>query len=230
MLILDDAIAERKTMSRMTCLRSGALGLGLAVLAYGAATAATGDIHRVTNADVVNLRAGPSNEANVRGNVERGDEVIELTRDGSWIGVRVLRTGEEGWVFGDLVEPVARTTLGIEGERAEEIVEDVGFLRLSESFNRLIRDINANLGYPVVQEVAQPESDLLRVVPSHEWLINGSREAHLMAAAAIYQMWKNHQDGAPVRLQMADEQGRDYITIVDGNNGPDLSIARPERG
>jgi uncharacterized protein YraI len=214
-------------MSRMTCLRIGMLGLGLAVLGPGAAAAATGDIHRVTNADVVNLRAGPSNEANVRGTVQRGDEVIELTRDGNWLGVRVLRTGEEGWVFGDLAEPVMRTTLGIEGERAP-VVEDVGFLRLSESFNRLMRGINANLGYPVVQEVAQPETDLLRVTPSQDWLINGSREAHLMSAAAMYQMWKNHHNGAPVRLQMADDQGRDYITIVDGDNGPSLSIAGPQ--
>jgi hypothetical protein len=109
-------------------------------------------------------------------------------------------------------------------------VEDVGFLRLSEGFNRLIRRINADLGYSVVQEVQQPEADLLRVVPSKAWLINGSREAHLMAAAAIYEMWKNHQNGAPVRLVMVDDQGRDYITIIDDETGPNLSIAVPARG
>jgi uncharacterized protein YgiM (DUF1202 family) len=228
MLIVESLCLWRKAMSRLTL--SAVLGLGLAILGPLPAQAGPGDIHQVTNADVVNLRAGPSNESNVRGTVERGDEVIELTRENGWIGVRVLRTGEEGWVFGDLLEPVARTTLRINGEPAEPVVEDAGFLRLSESFNQLIRGINANLGYPVVQQVDQPEADLLRVVPSQEWLINGSREAHLMAAAAMYQMWKNHQDGAPVRLQMADEQGRDYITIVDGDNGPDLSIVRPERG
>jgi hypothetical protein len=43
----------------------------------------------------------------VRGTVERGDEVIELTRRDNWLGVRVLRTGEEGWIFGYLLEPVA---------------------------------------------------------------------------------------------------------------------------
>lgn len=217
------------TMSASRYGRPWALGLALVALGAGPAGAAPGDIHRVANADTVNLRAGPSNESNVRGTVERGDEVIELTRDSNWVGVRVLRTGEEGWVFVELLEPVARSTLGTGGPEGVG-VEDAGFLRLSESFNRLIRGINANLGYPVVATVEQPEADFLRVVPTHEWLINGSREAHLMAAAAMYQMWKNHQNGAPVRLAMPDDQGRDYITIVDDDLGPNLSIALPERG
>jgi uncharacterized protein YgiM (DUF1202 family) len=203
------------------------LALSLAAFGGAPAKAAPGDIHRVVNADLVNLRAGPSDESSVRGTVERGDEVIELTRRDNWLGVRVLRTGEEGWIFGQLVEPVALTTLGTGGAPP---VEDVGFLRLSEGFNRLIRSINADLGYSVVQEVQQPEADLLRVVPTRNWLINGSREAHLMAAAAIYEMWKNHQNGAPVRLVMVDDQGQDYITIVDDETGPNLSIAVPARG
>jgi hypothetical protein len=203
------------------------LALSLAALSGAPAKAAPGDIHRVVNADLVNLRAGPSDESSVRGTIVRGDEVIELTRRDNWLGVRVLRTGEEGWIFGQLVEPVALSTLGTGGAPP---VEDVGFLRLSEGFNRLIRSINADLGYPVVQEVQQPEADLLRVVPTRNWLINGSREAHLMAAAAMYEMWKNHQNGAPVRLIVVDDQGRDYITIIDDETGPNLSIANPARG
>jgi hypothetical protein len=207
--------------------RISVLALTLAAFGGAPAEAAPGDIHRVVNADRVNLRAGPSDESSVRGTIERGDEVIELTQSDNWLGVRVLRTGEEGWIFGQLVEPVARSTLGTGGPPP---VEDVGFLRLSEGFNRLIRSINADLGYPIVQEVQQPEADLLRVVPTRDWLINGGREAHLMAAAAMYEMWKNHQNGAPVRLVMVDDEGRDYITIVDDETGPNLSIALQGRG
>ena len=101
--------------------------LALALAAFGGtpAEAAPGDIHRVVNADQVNLRAGPSEESSVRGTIERGDEVIELTSSDNWLGVRVLRTGEEGWIFGQLLEPVARSTLGTGGPPP---VEDVGFL------------------------------------------------------------------------------------------------------
>jgi hypothetical protein len=40
-------------------------------------------------------------------------------------------------------------------------------------------------------------------------------------------MWKNHQNGAPVRLIVVDDQGRDYITISDDKTEPNLSIAGP---
>jgi len=213
-------------MSALIDWRITALFWGFIALSGAPAGAAPGDIHRVTNADVVNLRAGPSDESNVRGTVERGDEMIELTREGGWLGVRVLRTGEEGWIFEQLMEPVARSTLGDGGPVS---VEDVGFLRWSDGFNRLLRSINADLRYTTVRTVEQPNADSLRVVPTTEWLVNGSRDAHLMGAAAMYQMWKNHQNGAPVRLILTDDLGRDYVTISDENGAANLSISLPER-
>ncbi len=201
------------------------LALALVIVGAAPAVAAPGDIHRVAHAETVNLRAGPSNESNVRGTVQQGDEVIELSRSDSWLGVRVLRTGEEGWIFGELLEPVSRSTLGI-GAPASE---DVGFLSWSEGFNRLLASIDADNGYPMAKKVEQPEADLLRVMPTTEWLINGSRDVHLTTAVAIYEMWKNHQNGGPVRLVITDAQGRDYITIVDQDTQPKLSITPPER-
>lgn len=186
-----------------------------------AALAAPGDIHRIAGADLVNLRAGPSDQTNIRGRVEQDDEVIELTREGSWVGVRVLEMGEEGWIFGGLLETVAPSGLspGTAGT-------DAGFLQLSESFDVLMRRINTQLGYPVVDTVEQTGDGTLRIVPTRQWLRDGSREAHMMAAAAIYQMWKNHQNSAPVGVVMADASGEDYITIRDEASGPSLSIVR----
>jgi uncharacterized protein YgiM (DUF1202 family) len=195
--------------------------LALVTAATGAAVAAPGDIHRVAGADVVNLRAGPSDQTNVRGRVEQGDDVIELTREGSWVGVRVLETGEEGWIFTGLLETVSQSGLSPAAEGP-----DAGFLQLSESFDVLMRRINTQLGYPVVEAVEQAGDGTLHVVPTPQWLLNGSREAHMMAAAAIYQMWKNHQNSAPVAVVMADAAGGDYITIRDEASGPSLSIAR----
>jgi hypothetical protein len=196
-------------------------GVALAAAGTGAAVAAPGDIHRVTGADIVNLRAGPSDETNIRGRVEQGDEVIELTREGSWVGVRVLPTGEEGWIYSGLLDTVAQSGLG-PGIGAS----DVGFLQLSESFDVLMRRINTQLGFPVVDSVEQTGDGFLRVIPTPQWLLNGSREAHMMAAAAMYQMWKNHQNSAPVGVVMTDGAGEDYITIRDEASGPSLSIAR----
>jgi hypothetical protein len=103
---------------------------------------------------------------------------------------------------------------------------DAGFLQLSESFDVLMRRINTQLGYPVIETVEQLGDGTLRVVPTPQWLRDGSREGHMMAAAAIYQMWKNHQNSAPVAVVMADSTGEDYIAIRDEAAGPSLSIAR----
>lgn len=190
-----------------------------------AALAAPGDIHRVSGAEVVNLRAGPSEASNIRGTVEQGDEVIELTREGNWIGLRVLRTGEEGWIYGGLLEQVAQSGL-LPGD-AEGRVGDAGFLQLSESFDRLMRRVNNDLGYPLVEDAAPVAEGVLQVRPTMAWLRSGGRDAHLMGALAFYGLWKNHQNGRPVTLVMTDERDEEYIRIADGELGPELTVAAP---
>jgi hypothetical protein len=192
----------------------------------GAALAAPGDIHRVAGADVVNLRAGPSDESNIRGRVDQGDEVIELTGEGNWVGVRVLDTGEEGWIYGGLLERVAQSGL-LPGDPGLMDEGDGGFLQLSEGFDRLIRRINRGLGYRMVEQAAAGGDGVLQVTPTASWLRAASRDSHLMAALAFYQMWKNHQNGRPVTLVMTDDQGADYIRIADGDRGPELALAAP---
>lgn len=203
-------------------------GFGFVVLGFlsGTAFAAPGDIHRVSGADVVNLRAGPTEASNIRGRVDQGDEVIELTRDGNWIGVRVLQTGEEGWIYGGLLERVAQSGL-LPGDGGTGAGGDAGFLQLSEGFDRLIRRVNDDLGYALVEDAAPVADGVLQVRPTAAWLRSGGRDAHVMGALAFYQLWKNYQDGRPVTLVMTDEQGQEYIRVADGDLGPELAIAAP---
>jgi uncharacterized protein YgiM (DUF1202 family) len=189
-----------------------------------AALAAPGDIHRVSGAEVVNLRAGPSEQSNIRGTVERGDEVIELTRDDNWVGLRVLRTGEEGWIYGGLLEQITQSGL-LPGDAGGE--GDAGFLQLSESFDRLMRRVNGDLGYRVVEEAAPVAEGVLQVRPTESWLRNAGREAHMMAALAFYELWKNHQNGRPVTLIMTDDRGEEYIRVADSELGPELAVIAP---
>ena len=74
------------------------------------AIAGSGDVYEV-GADLVNLRAGPSDSASVRDRVDGGTQVIELRRDGGWVGVRALPTGQEGWIYGELLREVSRSQL-----------------------------------------------------------------------------------------------------------------------
>ncbi len=107
-------------MLRLRTFRRATLAGLLAVGPAAAALAAPGDLHRVT-AERVNLRAGPAEDAAVRRRLGPGEELLELRREGDWYGVRVGRTGEEGWVAGDLVERVARSTLDQPPQRSAAI-------------------------------------------------------------------------------------------------------------
>jgi Bacterial SH3 domain len=207
-----------------TIWRGSTFGLVALCLVSGSALAAPGDIHRVSGAEVVNLRAGPTDTSNIRGRLEQGDEVIELTREGNWIGARVLRTGEEGWIYGGLLERVSQSGL-LPGQAGDG--GDAGFLQLSEGFDRLMRRVNGDLGYRTVEDATQVAEGVLQVRPTAAWLRSGGRDAHIMGALAFYELWKNYQDGRPVALVMTDEQGADYIRIADGDLGPELSIAAP---
>lgn len=187
----------------------------LSALAAYPSLATTGDTLRVVG-ERVNLRAGPSDEANVRTQVLQGEQLLELRRDGSWYGVRVLRTGEEGWIFGDLVEPVAASTLG-SGEAGET---NAGFQDLSRDFDRLMGTLARRYGFPLFERVQQAGGNTLEATLSPQWLRAGSDDEHLLAATAIYQMWKNHQNGSPVRVALLEPGGKRLITI-DDTQGPD---------
>ncbi|WGF87788.1 SH3 domain-containing protein [Marinivivus vitaminiproducens] len=201
----------------MTCF--GAAGALLSLVATS--LAAPGDLHRVSGV-VVNLRAGPSDDTNVRGQVEQGEQLIEVTRQGAWYGVRVLRTGEEGWVYGDLIEQVSASSFGAGGVGA---VSDAGFLELSEDFNRLMASLGSEFGYSIVERVEVIDNTTLRVTPSATWLRDGSRDAHVMGTAAMYQMWKNRQNGVPVRVILQGLSGETYVTVDDTGTAPLLRVA-----
>lgn len=197
-----------------------ALGLGAVALMalVTPALANPGDTYTITG-DRVNVRSGPTDRASIRTTVRRGDELLELRQDGNWTGVRVLRTGEEGWVFSDLLRQRSASTLGsgvgINGRGS--------FARYSSSFDRLIGRVNDELGYRFADRVEPGEGNLLRVTPTQEWLFNTSREAKIYAAMALYEMWKNHNNGRPVSLALG-ARGMNPITIEDGVDGPIMDL------
>lgn len=191
----------------------------------GVAAAAPGDTFKVAS-DRVNLRAGPSDDSNVRSQVLRGEEVIELRRDGNWLGVRVLRTGEEGWMFGELLTPGMTSTLGQNGHPA---LKTAGFGDLSRDFDRLMGLVNQRAGYALVEKIRPHDGNALDVSLSEDWYRDGSRDEHMLTAITIYQMWKNHQNSAPVRLALLEPGGRPYIVIDDAASaGPAITIESGE--
>lgn len=205
-------------------LRFGLLGAFGAVAGMPlAAMAAPGEVHAVT-AEKVNLRAGPSDGANVRSTVSRNDELVELRKEGEWLGVRVMRTGEEGWIFSDLVRRKTASTLSGEGAAtAPQRDATAGFERLSPAFDGLVGRINDQFGYRFAERVEAGNNGTLRVVPTDAWVYNTSRDAKIYAALAVYQMWKNYNNGRPVNVVLGDGE-RERITIGDSGDAPELSL------
>jgi uncharacterized protein YgiM (DUF1202 family) len=187
---------------------------GLAITA--SAIAATGDIYRVSSAKV-NLRNGPSDTNSVLTTVKRDTELLELRRDGSWLGVRVMTTGEEGWIYDNLVEKQKQS-------RLQSPIPALTFKDISPDFDQLIGRIGSYLGYPIVSGLEQPEAGTLRITASPDWLLRKSTDAHLMAATMFYQMWRDNQEGRPVKLILSDNQGDDYIVVADSDDGPQLTV------
>lgn len=206
-----------KLVSRL--LRFAVLPALAGTLLAEPAAAAPGDLYRVSG-ERVNLRSGPSDATTVRSTVTRGEELIELRRERGWLGVRVVGTGEEGWIFEDLVQRVARTQL-------ESFAPDAGFQELSPQFNQLVGSLGQELGYGLVDKVEMTGTDALRVAPSRSFLINSGRDAHLALAMAIYQLWKNHQNQRPVRLDFVGLEGSPYIAIEDMESGPRWVLEPP---
>jgi len=191
------------------------LAAGVAVAA-SAAYAGPGDVLEVTT-DRANLRSGPSDETTVRSQVLLGDELVELRREGSWVGVRVMRTGEEGWIYDNLVNVAAQSQL-------EGGLEQTGFEVLSEDFGQLIGHVGEQFGYELVESVQQADGNQLYVTPTNEFLVNAGREAHVTTTLAIYQMWKNHQNSEPVSVTLLGTDGEPYVAIQDQADQPDLTV------
>jgi SH3 domain-containing protein len=194
------------------------LAAGLALLA-GPALADTGDLFQVSG-ERANLRSGPSDQTTVRNQLLQGEQLVELRRAGNWVGVRVMRTGEEGWIYADLVARVQQSQLT---DGAPVGIEEAGFQALAPEFDQLMGRLDQQLGYRMVATVQVSEAEL-RVTPTREFLIGGGREAHIATTLAIYQMWKNHQNGRPVAVTLLDDRGNPYIGIQDRPSGPELIV------
>lgn len=202
-----------------------AVALGLA----GPALAASGDVHEVLP-ERANLRAGPSEQENIRTTLTEGEEVIEIRREDDWVGIRSLRTGAEGWIHGDLLQTVSPSGLGGAGlaDGAGQGVDagaDMGFRQYSRGFDAILANVSRHLGIgPLFDNVAQREDGVLELTPTAAFLRDGGRDAHMLAALAVHQMLKNHQGGQPVAVAMLGPDGADYIDVDDRGGAAGLAV------
>jgi hypothetical protein len=82
----------------------------------------------------------------------------------------------------------------------------------------------------MVAEVSET-GDTLTLKPTESWLRASSEETQLMAATAIYGMWKNYRNQSPVEVILLDAAGDQYVVIRDeGEAGPRLTVTDQASG
>jgi hypothetical protein len=82
----------------------------------------------------------------------------------------------------------------------------------------------------MIAEVAE-SGGTLTLTPTESWLRASSEATQLMAATAVYGMWKNHQNHSPVEVVLLDAAGAPYVVIRDeGEAGPRLSVVDQASG
>ena len=204
----------------------------LAVLLLAASVlAATGDALMVTG-DGVNVRAGPSSDAAVRMRVHRGQQVIELQREGSWVRAEIAGTaGQEGWIHSSLLaapradqpetaappepQPREATKVPPQNQTLPHMVEpaagpagDLGELaRFRETVSYLNERATTLAGADLFAKVEPGPEGAMRVVATETWssLPPAGRQSY---ANTLLDRWAAAKASAgPAVLQIVDPSG-----------------------
>lgn len=210
---------------------AGGMVLAAALGLAGPALAGPGDVHEV-QPDRANLRAGPSEQDNIRTTLTQGEQVIEIRREQDWVGVRSFRTGAEGWIHADLLEAVSPSALGQAGPGmtggalpAEAPEMDMGFRQYSRGFDAMLAGVSRRMGIgPMFEDVTRSQDGVLALTPTEGFLRDAGRDAHMLAALAVHQMLKNHQGGEPVAVALLGPGGSDYISVDDRGGAAELIV------
>ena len=84
-------------------MRQIAFAFAASLLLGGPALGAPGDVLIVTGSDV-NVRAGPGLDQSVTRQVDGGQRLIEIEREGDWVHAEIVGPeGARGWVHDSLV-------------------------------------------------------------------------------------------------------------------------------
>ena len=200
------------SLAKLMCGAIPAVLLAGVIASAPPAAAGTGDIYRVVS-ERANLRSAPGDQSTVRTTLPKDEQLVELRTDGRWLGVRVLKSGEEGWIYSEIVQVVSQSNLGEAGSDSQ-----AGFGKLSAEFDKVAAQIDQITGYTLAGKIEQ-KGNALRVVPTPEWLLGTGRDAKLYAAAALYAMWKNYNNGRDVTVHLGADDNTG-ITIGDSGSGP----------
>jgi Bacterial SH3 domain len=222
-------------------MRAASLAGSLVVLLGGAALAAQGDALVVTG-EVVNVRAGPGSNAPILRQVKRDDQAVELTRQGSWVQVRL--PDAVGWIHGSLLATVVRRPAAEVAERAPgtqppspapaapgdaggqaapdqmAAVSDPATVVALAQFRKVVSRLNdralAAAGVDLFTDVKAVGDGAVQVTATDAWTVvpEGGQQSYMNA---LLDHWLAATGGGrPARLQVVDRTGK----VLREQSGP----------
>ena len=169
--------------------------------------AETGD-GLVINGSRVNLRAEPPIIAKIRLQLDRGDEVIEISRYEEWVEVATKRNDvESGWIHGSLL-------MLPENNSDEPDEERLAFNEFSMEFEKLM-----NSSYPIsseklFSEVQHLQHGNIRIMATEYWfkLQQDERDRLLTEVFNLWRRWVI--PGYSVMVEIVDKHNQQHMMIL----------------
>lgn len=203
-------------------MRLGRLAVAGLVLIGGSAWAASGDLLVVTG-DRVNVRSGPSTDAQVQTRLTRDQQVTEIERQGDWVRVEIERAdgGEEGWIHGSLLAATEGTaeepSPGVPEPAVGPAAADLpGMARFRESVTYLNSRAQQVAGVDLFTSVQPVGAGVVQVSITDDWATvpPAGQRSYLNT---LVDRWAAAQASAgPVSVQIIDSAG---TVIMEKSSG-----------
>lgn len=186
--------------------------IGLAcLLPAGGVSAAAGDELAVTGS-IVNLRAGPSLDADVLMRLEQGRVLVELDRRSKWVHVSTGRDDiRSGWIYADLVRVMPEAQDAKRGNE-EDTVDDLVAL-FKQALAEYNTRKNRESGYAYFIEPEYTGDGVIVVTGTEPWL-QLPMEQRMEDLADVFEIWAAAVgEGPPITINVMDAAGEKQMTM-----------------
>lgn len=169
-------------------------------LAATTAVAAPGDKLYAT-ANAVNVRSAPTTDSAAIAQVARGQELMEFGREGEWVAVGIVGTGEDGYIHQSLVSNVRPSG------PAPSATSDA-YRRFEQSFRQLNDSIQSQYGIRLFSGSHYQGDGIVEVTATPDWLA-APADSQRSSLQTVFNLWDAAEGtGLPIAVYVVDQGGQ----------------------
>lgn len=168
--------------------------------------AATGDELIVTES-IVNVRAGPSTDAEPLIKLLKDRKVTEIQRQDNWVEVETHRDDiKTGWIHKSLLRKKAAAT-----QNTSSPTRFDHFMQRFNDYNEIIKKQNGIIYFTEAKDKGKGE---IEVIATQAW-ISGDSEMRNAELHEIFKLWSDVVPvGSSISVHVLDEQGEQYMLMM----------------